>query len=194
MSSTSISQPPPRTIRLAQAGDDPARDELVIYCRRTAFVFALQGCRDRQEAQDVAQDAVVRVLTALDRFKADLPVRPWLLKIVRNLLADRGRRSRVRKAVPLNETAGGTGVIVDPGPGPEAEAARRELQRTVWAALRRLDAKDREIVTLRDYLDLSYEEIAHTLSIPRGTVMSRLHRARSRLRRALRTAREVRDD
>jgi RNA polymerase sigma-70 factor (ECF subfamily) len=64
---------------------------------------------------------------------------------------------------------------------PEVVVARRELQQRVWRALLRLGDAHREVIALRDYLDLSYDEIAATLKIPRGTVMSRLHRARRRL-------------
>ena len=191
MSINPPAQPAPRTIRLAQAGDDPALDELARYCRHTAFVFALQGCGNRQDAQDIAQDAVIRVLTALGRFRADHPVRPWLLQIVRNLLLDRKRRGRVRKTEPLQVEENIVLDPADPNPGPEAAVALREQQREVWIALGRLDAKDREIVTLRDYLDLSYDEIAKTLSIKRGTVMSRLHRARARLRETVLAQREA---
>jgi RNA polymerase sigma-70 factor (ECF subfamily) len=178
-------QPAQHTIQLAQAGDDPARDELARYCRHTAYVFALAGCRDRLDAQDLAQETVLRVFTALDRLRADRPLRPWLLQIVRNLMRDRWRRRRVRR---LEVPAGSPDVIpepADPTSCPEAAAARRELQRTVWRAVSGLPARDREVLTLRDYLDLSYDEIAATLGIPRGTVMSRLHRARSHLREAL---------
>lgn len=172
--------PQPHMVRLAQAGDDASREALAAYCRKVAFVFALQGCRDRQEAQDLAQDAVLRFFSALDRFQADRPVKPWLLTILRNLIRDRARRRKARRmdALSLSDA------IVeptDPTPNPESIAQRHQLQKTVWRALHELSPADREIVTLRDYLDLSYDEIAATLGIPRGTVMSRLHRARRRL-------------
>jgi RNA polymerase sigma-70 factor (ECF subfamily) len=85
----------------------------------------------------------------------------------------------------------------DTGPSPEAVASRRELQRLVWKCLRELSTRYREVLVLRDYQDLSYDEIAIALKIPRGTVMSRLHRARRQLqqlvRQQLRSAEEVRD-
>lgn len=194
MSMRTPARPAPRTIRLAQAGDDPARDELARYCRHTAYVFALQGCGNRHDAQDIAQDAVIRVLTALGRFRPDHPVRPWLLQIVRNLLADRRRRSTTRATQSLQTDDDIVIEPLDPGPGPEETAARSELQRSVWRAVGLLAEGDREIVTLRDYLDLSYDEIAETLAMKRGTVMSRLHRARSRLREVVLSQREAHRD
>jgi len=194
MSMRTPARPAPRTIRLAQAGNDPARDELARYCRHTAFVFALQGCGNRQDAQDIAQDAVIRVFTALDRFRADHPVRPWLLQIVRNLLTDSRRRNTIRATASLQSDDDVVADPADPNPGPEAAAAHSELQRAVWRAVGQLCDGDREIVTLRDYLDLSYDEIAETLLIKRGTVMSRLHRARSRLREIVLSQREAHHD
>lgn len=183
MSVPRLLQPEMRMIQLAQEGSDPAREELAGYCRRIAFVFALQACGNLHDAQDLAQEAVLKFFGALDRFHADRPVRPWLLQITRNLIRDRARRARVRRLEPLF----GEGEMVvcepsDPHPSPETAAGRHEQQRLVWLALQRLTENDREILTMRDYLDLSYDEIAAALGIPRGTVMSRLHRARRRLR------------
>lgn len=178
-------QPEIRTVELAQAGSDPAREELAGYCRRTAFVFALQACGNPHDAHDLAQEAVFRFFKALDRFHSDRPIKPWLLQITRNLIRDRARRARVRRLEPL--FGDGEKMVrepSDPCPNPETVAHRHEQQRIVWRALTRLPEKDREILTMRDYLDLSYDEIASALGIPRGTVMSRLHRARKKLRGA----------
>ena len=175
-----IAPPLPRTVRLAQTGDDSAREELAVYCRRIAYIFALQNSGDRHEAQDLAQDAVLRFFLALDRFHIDRPVKPWLLTILRNLIRDRARRRRTRRfeALSLDE------IVVeprDPAAGPESLAALHEMQQLLWRSMQELSTSDREIITLREYLDVSYEDIATTLGIPRGTVMSRLHRARRRL-------------
>lgn len=192
-----IAPPAPCTIRLAQSGDDSAREELAAYCRKIAFTFALQDSGDRQEAHDLAQDAVLRFFAALDRFHTDRPVKPWLLTITRNLLRDRARRRRTRRIDDLS-LADNIVEPCDPEPGPESIAARHEMQQLLWRSMHQLSTSDREIVTLREYLDLSYEDIANTLGIPRGTVMSRLHRARRRLgaivtRHKMPTAGEVHD-
>ena len=72
--------------------------------------------------------------------------------------------------------------IQDPAAGPEETLLRHERRRRLWAALADLPAGSREILLLRDFHDLTYDQLAAVLHIPRGTVMSRLHRARSRLR------------
>jgi RNA polymerase sigma-70 factor (ECF subfamily) len=84
--------------------------------------------------------------------------------------------------VPLHRDTGDIVLEpVDPEPDPEARATRHQLQRLVWRCLAELDERQREIIVLRDYEGLSYDEIARAIRIPRGTVMSRLHRARRRL-------------
>ncbi len=189
-----------QTVVLAQKGETAALDELARSCRKQAYVFALQLIGNPDEALDVAQDAMVRFFRSLDRFDATRPVRPWLLRIVRNLVRDRARRMRVRRTESL-EPASDDAIRFDPrdsGPDPEIMAARHQLQAAVWRYVQELPPRYREVLVLRDYQDLSYAEIATTLRIPRGTVMSRLHRARRLLREALQGHElftgEVRDD
>ena len=182
------------TVRAAQAGDVDARETLARSCHRAAFLFALQLTGHRDDALEMSQDAMVRFFGSLGRFDSSRPVRPWLLRIVRNLARDRARRKRIRRIEPLD--AGDDGPIIeplDPSPDPESLAHRTEMQRRLWIAVQGLQPKHREVVALRDYLDLSYDEISEILRIPRGTVMSRLHRARNALRKKLRgeTGKEV---
>jgi RNA polymerase sigma-70 factor (ECF subfamily) len=177
----------PRTVVAAQAGDVEARDALARSCQQAAFRFALHLTGNWDDALELSQDAMVRFFGSLGRFDAGRPVRPWLLRIVRNLVRDRARRLRVRKVEPLESDDGSTIVDpMDPGPNPEERADTAERQRRLWAAVVTLAPKHREVIALRDYLDLSYDEIAEVLKVPRGTVMSRLHRARIRLKNTLR--------
>jgi RNA polymerase sigma-70 factor (ECF subfamily) len=189
------STPPPRptpteetlTVQSAQAGDVDARELLARTYQRTAYLFALQLTGHPDDALDLAQEAMLRFFRTLGRFDAERPVRPWLLRIVRNLVRDRARRLRVRRHVPLQPNPEVLATDPpDPSPSPEDRAATTELQLLLWRALRRLPPQFREIVSLRDYLGLSYREIAEALRIPTGTVMSRLHRARSMLREEVR--------
>lgn len=169
-------------IRSAQRGEASARDDLARSCFRTAYSFALQLTGHRQDAKDLAQEAVIRVLRSLGRFDPGRSFTPWLLTIVRNLARDRARRAAHRLNRSLDES--GQAIVPgleDPADGPEATAARRQLEQRVLAALLELPPAQREIIALRDYHDLSYEQIARVLGIPRGTVMSRLHRARRAL-------------
>jgi RNA polymerase sigma-70 factor (ECF subfamily) len=173
---------------LAQQGEADALNELARSCRQQAYVFALQLIGQPDDALDVAQDAMVRFFRSLGRFDPSRPVRPWLLRIVRNLVRDRARRLRIRRAESL-EPADDDALRFearDDAPDPEAMATRRELQALVWKCLQKLNPKYREVLVLRDYQDMTYADIAMTLKIPRGTVMSRLHRARRLLQEAVR--------
>jgi len=177
-------------LRRARAGDGVAREDLAKRSGDAAFRFALQLLGDRDRARDVAQDSVLRLFATLRRVDPDRPFTPWLFSIVRNRVIDVRRRERVRGDGPSRFTApvGSDGAelpAVDPPdaePGPLERSERGELQRLMWSCLGRLDRAHREILVLRDYQDLSYREIAEVLAIPLGTVMSRLHAARQKLR------------
>jgi len=173
-------------VNLAHAGAAEAREELARRHRGSAYLLALQMLGNREDAFDVAQDALLRFFTGLGQFASGRPVRPWLLAIVRNQARDLWRRQRVRRAESIE--AAGAGLVaelVDASPDPEEAAYRRELRRRVWRAISTLSADHREIIVLRDFHDLSYAEIAQLLSIKSGTVMSRLHGARAQLRARL---------
>jgi RNA polymerase sigma-70 factor (ECF subfamily) len=172
-------------VHRARRGDPAAREALARRCRRAAYLLAVQLLRDPDAAQDLAQDAVLSFFASLGRFRAGRPIEPWLFAIVRNRARDLARRRRARPTESLERPEDEPPRrVIDAAPGPEADAARRELQALLWRALGTLPEPQREILVLRDYQDLSYEEIARVLDVPLGTVMSRLHRAR----RAARTA------
>lgn len=171
-----------QVVVLAQRGEEAALDELARSCRQQAYVFALQLLGNPDDALDVAQDAMVRFFRSLARFDPARPVRPWLLRIVRNLVRDRGRRLRVRRTESLEPDEGVLRFEPrDQSPDPEALAARRQLQALVWQCLQELPPGHREVLVMRDYQDMPYAEIAAALKVPKGTVMSRLHRARRQL-------------
>ena len=177
---------PARTIERAQAGDADAGDQLARHCQRQAYLFALQLTGNPDDALDVAQEALLRLFRTLARVDPTRPIRPYLLRIVRNLVWDQLRKRRVRKTHSLED--GGRELVLDPPDpalGPEELTQRRELQTILWSQLSTLPARQREVVALRDYMGLSYSEIARALRIPVGTVMSRLHRGRARLRKAV---------
>ena len=174
-------------VEKAQAGDAQACEELARHCQRQAYLLALQLTGNREDALDLAQDAMIRFFGALGRFDRRRPLKPWLFRIVRNLYKDRLRRQRLRRTEPLEEVAPlAAAQAAGAPPSPEAVASRRELQRVVWEEVQKLPPLFREILVLRDYQDLEYSEIARILRVPRGTVMSRLHRARRRLAEAVR--------
>jgi RNA polymerase sigma-70 factor (ECF subfamily) len=174
----------------ARAGESEALDVLVRRHRRELYLLAVQLLGDREEAMDATQDALLRFITSLSRFRLGDPLRPWLFTIVRNRCRDLQRRRAVRKTDSLD--AGDDDIFVaEPvcdRPSPEETLLERRRQREVWRGLRLLPESQREILVLRDYQDLSYQEIADQLDVPIGTVMSRLHRARKALAEHLSSA------
>ena len=168
----------------ARKGEAGAREEIARSHRRAAYLFALQLVGNPDDAFDIAQDAMLRFFTTLDRFQGGRPVRPWLFAIVRNRARDHWRRGKVRRHQSLDAgTPDLASALADRRTDPERDAIASERRKLLWVAISRLDSAKREILVLRDFHDLSYAEIAHALEIPIGTVMSRLHAARKRLRR-----------
>jgi len=143
-----------------------------------AHALAIQILGDSDEAADAVHDAFARVLSrpaAYDDSKG--PLKPWFLRVVRNQCLDLLRRRR-RGDANIDE-------LVDPGPQPDRRLESEQRDEQLRRALASLPLEQRQIVVLRDYLDLSYAEIAGVLQVAPGTVMSRLHRARLALREVL---------
>jgi RNA polymerase sigma-70 factor (ECF subfamily) len=186
--------PESEVVFLAQRGDLDARELLAVRYRLPAFRLAMQLLGRPEEAKDVAQDAMLRFFTSLDRFQPERPVLPWLFRIVHNRVRDLQRQRRRRRVDSLDSYLEDTGFEPVSGrPGPEDRTQRRQLQRRIWLALGLLTPKHREILILREYQDLAYADIASVLGIPKGTVMSRLHAARRSLRDCLESSREPGD-
>lgn len=184
--SAELPSPDRALLSLARDGEREAREELARRVRRPAYLLALQLTGRPDLAQDIAQDSLLRFFQHLDRFDPDRPVEPWLYQIVRNRVRDVRRRERLRRMESLDAwREQGRSETADGSADTSREAERHELQRHIWRAISEMSEAHREILVLRDYHDLAYSEIAEVLSIPQGTVMSRLHAARKSLREIL---------
>lgn len=172
----------------ARSGDTAAQETLALRHRKAAFFLALQLLGNRDDAMDVTQDAMLRLFSTLHRFDVKRPLRPWLYQIVRNRVVDLMRRKKIRNHDSLDAVDDEGNPRFDPADMDvdlDRDVSRAQLRRRIWETLSTLPHKQREILVLRDYQDLSYAEIAASLDIPIGTVMSRLHGARKSLRKAL---------
>jgi len=170
-----------------QRGDRAAFEFLVRRYMRPATAFALGFTGDREEALDLSQDAFIRAYRAIGRFDAQRPFYPWFHKILRNVCLTHVARAAKSHEVPLEDRLDGIEALGHDSGGldPQTALERRELQHAVWDALRCLSPADREILVLREFQESTYAEIASALDVPPGTVMSRLHSARRRLRAQL---------
>lgn len=133
------------------------------------------------DADDMTQDVFVKAYRGLARFRGDAPPRAWLAAISHNAVKNRYRaRSRFRRV--FAGSADAIPELESPGAGPEEEARTGESRRVVTEALKRLPPDFRMPVVLRDIEEWSYEEIAVSLSLPVGTVKSRIARGRGQLK------------
>jgi RNA polymerase sigma-70 factor (ECF subfamily) len=156
-------------VRAARDGSGAAVSELYAAHWRRAYRAAYLVVHDAAAAEDVAQDAFLAAIDALDRFDRRRPFAPWLHRIVVNRALDWARRESLRRAVGEAE--------------PEAGApAGPEIGDELMDALRELPPEQRAVVALRYLLEYTPGEIAKMLEVPRGTVNSRLRRALDRLR------------
>jgi RNA polymerase sigma-70 factor, ECF subfamily len=162
-------------IRAHAAGDAVAFEELVRRHQDRLWAVALRTTRDREEAADALQDALISVYRAAGSFRGDSAVTTWLHRIVVNACLDRMRRRQTRATVPLPEQ----------GPQEPADSrdrvAERDTRMVVEEALGQLPAEQRAAIVLVDVEGWSVAETAAVLGVPEGTVKSRCARGRARL-------------
>jgi RNA polymerase sigma-70 factor, ECF subfamily len=150
------------------------------------YGYAMVLSRKRTEAEDLVQETCLRALRAVGRLRADGSVKSWLFTILRNIWLNQMRQRRTAPdLVELDTGENSSNEPADAAPDPLTGYVNRVEREQVRAAIQQLPVEFREIIILREYEELSYQEIAALLDCPPGTVMSRLARARSRLRDVL---------
>jgi RNA polymerase sigma-70 factor (ECF subfamily) len=147
------------------------------------YSYALVLSRDRTEAEDLVQETCLRAIRAMGSLRPDSNAKGWLVTILRNIWFNQLRQRRtVREVVELDLHVDDANRAADSRKDPHATYVSNIEQEQVRTAIQQLPVEFREIIILREYEDLSYQEIAAVLECPLGTVMSRLARARSKLR------------
>lgn len=167
-------------IERARRGDGAAFGELARRHAAAALRVARVMTGGSGDAEDVVQEAMVKAYRALERFRADSPLRPWLLRIVAN--EARNRRRSAGRRLRLAERVGAMSTPLVMAPSVEGHAVADDGARRLLAAVARLRDQDREVIALRYFAGLSEAEMADALGVARGTVKSRLARALDRLR------------
>lgn len=170
----------------ARRGDADALERLLIRYHPRLFRFGLRMCRNPDDAGEVAQESLMAMARALPGFRGDASVSTWLYTIARRLCVRRRRRSAAGRAesidAPEHQAAH---AMADPGPGPEHVAAGREIEAGLVAAIDALEPGQREVLVLRDVEGLPAAEVAAVLGLSVEAVKSRLHRARTAVRRQM---------
>lgn len=167
----------------ARSGDRTAFGILVDRHYEMVYALAYGVLHEREAARDTAQEVFLKVFREIEKFEGRSKFKTWLHRVVVNAALDEGRRRRPAESIdrtgedddrPRRE-------ITETGPGPRELASRREMRELVEEAMAKLSPDHRAVLVLREWEGLSYEEIAETLGIEMGTVMSRLFYARKRL-------------
>jgi RNA polymerase sigma-70 factor (ECF subfamily) len=170
----------------AQRGNQAAYEEIVQRYQQVAFRTAYVITGSAADAEDAAQEGLVKAYRALGTFRPGAEPRPWLLRIVaneaRNRVRSAGRRHHLELRVAERFRPG------DAAPSPEAAAVAAEDHSWLLGLVNELSEEDRLVVSSRYLLELSGDETAAALGIPEGTVKSRLSRALTRLRRRVEEA------
>jgi RNA polymerase sigma-70 factor (ECF subfamily) len=171
-------------ISAAQGNDHVAFETLVRRYSERAYRAAYRVVRDQQAAEEVLQEALIKAYRALPRFEARSSFYTWLYRITVNLALDRRRRGKRAPAVEWDDAIAHEidprSTLPEPA-NPEVASLRLEVRELVAEGIQTLPDGQREVLLLREVDGLSYEEIAETMQISKGTVMSRLHYARKKM-------------
>ncbi len=177
-----MSQEELTAVQRCRRGSREAFEILVNMYKKDAYFIALGLVGNKEDALDLSQEAFVRAYRNIKDVKPGRRFFPWFYQILKNLCISHLRKRRYRLTSSLdNENCP---EVPDEGDAfsPEAIVDRDETKNHVWQAISRLDEKHREVIILRHFRDMSYEQIAEAIHCNKGTVTSRLYYARKRLK------------
>lgn len=181
-------------VKRVQAGDSKAFRALFDKYHRRAFAVAMGVVKNQDDALDAVQEAFVKVHKNINKFQGSSSFYTWLYRIVMNVSIDHVRRTSRRKNLEFDERTlheqsevAGDGALMPSvtNSNPGRAALRRELGGAIEAALEELPEHHRAVIVLREVEEMSYEEMAEVLGVPKGTIMSRLFHARKKMQAAL---------
>lgn len=189
-------------MRQAREGDRAAYGQIVKSCQDRLYNALVRLVGDRDEAQELTQEAFTRGLMKIQSFRGAAAPYTWLFRIAMNLAISQLRKDRRHRVFSLDRPSGANGtarsvdsddqaaglmdrVARDPAPLPPEQLERRERDQQVLAALGRLEADHRAVLVMRDIEGFDYQQMADILEMPLGTLKSRLFRARLALREQL---------
>ncbi len=180
-----------RWIELAQQDDLDAFNQLVLSYQDAAFSFASWMLDDDPSAEDVVQGAFLIAYRKIKHLRRGSSFRAWLLKIIRNSCIDELRRRRSHPSIPLDpmndddQPCENAHWLIAPGFSPEELVIEHEDCKIIEQSIQQLPDHLREVLILIDIETLDYQDAAAILNVPRGTIKSRIWRARARLRALL---------
>jgi RNA polymerase sigma-70 factor, ECF subfamily len=164
-----------------QKGHLPAYDELVRRYQKKVYAITYGMTRHHSDADDLAQETFIRAYQACQRFQAGYAFHTWLFRIAVNLCINHLKKKKRRRETTLEDQSDPIEFVPSPN-NPGLEMEQKELGTRIETAIHQLSPKLRSVIVLRSTEDMPYEEIARILRISKGTVMSRLNRAREKLK------------
>jgi RNA polymerase sigma-70 factor (ECF subfamily) len=176
-----------------QKGDVRAFEILLTRHRKPIFNFILRFVGDTAQAEDLLQEAFLRLIKGADAYTRQAKFTTWLYTIARNLCVDAARRGKHRRAqsldAPMDKTDENSGTLLDVVPDGQAATDRkvmgRELHGKLQDAIGKLSDEQREVFLMREMLDMPFKEIADVVGCPENTVKSRMRYALEKLREEL---------
>ncbi|MEM6257906.1 MAG: sigma-70 family RNA polymerase sigma factor [Planctomycetota bacterium] len=192
-----MSQPSePLLIEQVRDGDRAALGQLLEMHQNRLFSIALRMVSNRDDAAEVTQDAMLKIIQHIDTFRSEAQITTWMTRIVMNQAITRLRRRKLRDHASLDSTrrthsdgdqASSLRKVLEDHrePGPAERVQDDEMISQLLSAIDRLDTDFRAVLVLRDLEEMDYQQIADTLEIKVGTVKSRLFRARLALRQEM---------
>lgn len=172
-------------VEQCRTGRREAFEPIVNRYKNDAYRIALGLVGSHDDAMELTQEAFYRAFRHLGLLRRETPFFPWFYQILRNLCFTHLRRSKLRHTEPLPDSEGRDSPAHSPDFSPDVLIEQTETKQAVWKAIGQLPDKHREIIILRHFQNLTYEQIAQHLFCNTGTVMSRLYHARKRLREIL---------
>lgn len=182
-----------KLVKRSRKGDDEAFSALVARYQGKVYSIALGMTKNREDAMDITQDAFVKVHRYLENFQGNSSFYTWLYRIVVNLCIDHIRREGRRANSDFDEKTNYAGVIQEGtdifshrmDSNPSKVLGRKELAARIQEAVNELPEYHRAVIIMREIEGLSYEEMSKTMKVSKGTIMSRLHHARQKLKKSL---------
>lgn len=168
-------------------GNDEAFTQLIKEYEDKVYNLCLRMSGNRDDAQDLAQEAFLKAWRGLRFYKQEASFSTWLYRLTSNVCIDylRQKKRRPVQSLTADDEEEAQYDVVDPAPTPYEQAENTQVREAVAAAMDGLEEEFRQVLTLRVVEELSYDEIAQIMDLKVGTVKSRLARAREKLRKIL---------
>ncbi len=172
-----------------QGGEVRAFEVLLARHRKPVFNYILRFIGDRETAEDLLQEAFLRVIKGVDAYKRQAKFTTWLYTIARNLCVDQTRRRKHRRHASLDapmDASEDAGTLLEVLPGGEMASDRKTVNKQLYArmqkAIAELSEEQREVFLMREFLDLPFKQIGEVVGVPENTVKSRMRYALEKLR------------